>query len=448
MARERLGPFAVALLALLPLPGRAQSLDVVLKGKVSDETGASLPGATVTATDSTTGLVRSAIVNGDGYYTVLNLPASTYEVRAEVAGFNARVVQQALPVGATVIIDFSLTIGGVAEQLDVRGGAPLLETSRNTLSRVIERDEIDSLPVISRNFNDLAALSPGVTRTGVYGGVDISGSRDFQNAYQVDGVSAKRQRLGDQRMPYAQDWIQEFQVLTGPFDAEFGPASGGVINVVTRSGSNRAAGRVYGFIRDDAWDAAPLFVKEKPPLREDRVGVTGGGPIVRDRAFFFAGLERFSNDSSNVVNSSFPAANGTFPSTDRQTLSLAKIDLVASESQRVRLRYSGQREDARGTAIGGTSTEEHGRPAEVHANDLVGNWTWIVAPAALNELRAAWSSSVPEAGCNYATTHPAGAWFERAFRARSSGVPSTSARLAKISCNSSRTSRGRAARTV
>ncbi len=105
-----------------------------------------------------------------------------------------------------------------------------------------------------------------ITKTGVYGGVDISGSRDFQNAYQVDGVSGRRQRLGDQQIPYAQDWIQEFQVMTSQFNTEFGQASGGVLNAITHSGGNQISGRIYGFLRNDAWDATPALVTRKPPL--------------------------------------------------------------------------------------------------------------------------------------------------------------------------------------
>lgn len=135
-----------------------------------------------------------------------------------------------------------LTIAGLTETVTVRGTLPALEATRNSLTRIVQRDEIDSLPVINRNFNDLAALAPGVTKRGVYGGVDISGARDFQNAYQLDGVSAERHHLVDQRIAYAQDWVQEFQVLTSQFNVEFGQAAGGVLNAITRSGAITSPG--------------------------------------------------------------------------------------------------------------------------------------------------------------------------------------------------------------
>jgi peptidoglycan hydrolase-like protein with peptidoglycan-binding domain len=204
----------LSVFVLLPALTPAQSVDAMLIGMVRDGSGAALPGTTVIATAETTGLVRSAVTDRDGHYALRNLPASTYSVRAELDGFAAHTRRaQSVHVGTTVTIDFVLAVAGVAETVTVRGSLAALEPTRNSLTRIVQRSEIDALPVINRNFNDLASLAPGVTKTGVYGGVDISGSRDFQNAYQLDGVSAERHHLGDQRIAYAQDWIEEFQVL-------------------------------------------------------------------------------------------------------------------------------------------------------------------------------------------------------------------------------------------
>jgi hypothetical protein len=424
--RKIVAILSIASLSILLLPSflGSQSLDVVLRGKVSDETGLGLPGATVIAIDEATGVLRSASADREGYFVLLTLPPSVYSVRAELDGFSPQILRaQTLHVGTTVAVNFSLGVAGVAESIEVRGKLPALEPSKNTVTRIVQTDEIDSLPVINRNFNDLAALAPGVTKTGIYGGVDISGSRDFQNAIQVDGVSAERQHLGDQQIPYAQDWIQEFQVMTSQFKPEFGQASGGVLNAITRSGGNQIAGRIYGFLRNDAWDALPAFVTRQPPLSEHRIGGTVGGPVVKDRLFYFAGIERFRNESSNVVNSTFVSANGTFPSTDDQTLFIVKLDVVADQNQRVRLRYNGQRQRTTGSSIGGISTQEHGRFSDVRANDIVGNWSWILSPTMLNELRTAWSTSFPQGGCNLATTNSPGTWFERAYPGAQFGCP-------------------------
>lgn len=409
-------PVSVALAFALQSPLIAQSLEAVVQGKVADATGAAVPGAAITASNDATGLTREATSDAAGHYVLLDLPPGRYDLRVDLSGFAPTVVRhQVLHVGTVVTIDYVLNVASLSETVDVRGNLPALEATRPALTRVVQRSELEALPVVNRNFNDLAALAPGVTKTGVYGGVDISGSRDFQNAYQVDGVSAKRQRLGDQRLPYAQDWIEEFQVITTQFSPEFGQASGGVLNVITRSGSNQLAGRGYAFFRNDEWDARPAFVTRKPPLDEQRFGGILSGPVMKSRLFYFGGVERFSSDSSNVVNSSFASENGTFPATDRQLLTIAKVDAVASPAERLRFRFNGQREETTGSATGGISTREHGRFSDIRANDFVVGWSSVLSPSMLSEVRAGWSTSFPQGGCTFAREHPSEPWFERAY---------------------------------
>lgn len=414
----------LSVVLLLPALAHAQSVDIVVIGAVSDESGAPLLGATIVATSEATGIARSAVTDAKGRYALLNLTAGTHTMRAALDGFAPSTRQaQTLYVGTTITIDFALTLAGVAEQVTVRGTLAALETTRSTLTRTVQQNEIDTLPVIDRNFNDLAALAPGVTKTGVYGGVDISGGRDFQNAYQLDGVSVERQHLGDQRIGFAQDWVQEFQVLTGQFNVEFGQAAGGVLNVITRSGGNQVAGRLYGFFRDDAWDAMPAFAARKPPLDEYRMGGTVGGPVVKNRLFYFGGIERFSSASSAIVQSTFASANGTFPSTDERTLSLAKVEMFTEPGHTIRIRYNEHRQQSTGASVGGVSTEEHGRFSEVRAHDLAGGWSWVISTSRLNEARASWSSVVPKGGCNFAERNPIGTWFERVYPGAQFGCP-------------------------
>jgi hypothetical protein len=409
-----------------------QSLDAVVQGRISDDSGAAVPGAVITASNHATGFSRSATSDVAGHYVLLNLPASRYDVTVEISGFASAIVSnQTLHVGSTVTIDFPLAVAGVTERIEVRGSLPALDVTRNAVGRVVQRIEIDALPVVNRNFNDLAALSAGVTKTGVYGGVDISGSRDFQNAYQVDGVSAKRQRLGDQRMPYAQDWIDEFQVLTTQFNPEFGQASGGVVNVITRSGSNKLTGRAYGFLRNDAFDARPVLAARKPPLDEQRIGGTLGGPVVRNRLFYFGGIERLSTRSSSVVSSAFATSNGTFPFADTQVLSLAKADLAATAHHSVRVRFNGQRKQTTGAGVGGISTAEHGGFLDTRSNDVVAGWSWVASPAMLNEVRVGWSTSYPATNCAFALEHPAGTWFERSYPGAQLGCPTNFGAIAE-----------------
>lgn len=408
---------------MAPPSAAGQSLDAVLKGTVYDQQRDPLPGVRVRATGQADGLTRSTTTDAHGRYVLLPLPPSSYDIRLDLAGFEPLVREaQALQVGATVDLDFVLLVSGVVERVTVTEGPPLLETSKNTLTRIVQTPEIDQLPVVDRSFNDLADLAPGVTKSGT-GGVSINGSRDFQNAYQVDGVSAERQHGGDLRVVFAQDWIQEFQVMTSQYNAEFGLAAGGVLNVVTRSGGNQRKGRVYAFVRDDAWDASPALTARKPPLTEQRVGATLGGPIVKDRAFYFGGVEHLRNRSSNVVASAFPAANGTFPSEGDQTLWLARVDVAAGQAHRLRVRYNGQTAQVSGAAVGGIGTFEHGRSSERTADDVVGGWTWIASGSTLNEVRAAWNRTHPRDGCTLAMQQPDGPWFERVYPGGHFGCP-------------------------
>jgi hypothetical protein len=407
--------FSLALVASLAFLGaaRAQSVDAVVRGVVTDPTGAALPGATVTLTNVDTGLTRSATADRSGSYRVPPVPAGVYDVLGRAPGFRPHARPgTALHVGTTVTIDIVFDAVAAAEAVEIVADAPVLETTKNTLSRLVVRKEIDSLPVDDRNFNGLAILAPGVTPTGLYGGVDIGGSRDFQNGYFVDGVSAEGLGLGDQRIAYAQDWIQEFQVLTSQYSPQFGRSSGGVLNVITRSGSNAMTGRAYAFFRDESWDATPAFASSKAPLDMKRLGAILGGRLVADRLFFFAGVEWFDNETSNVVNTSiFPERNGNVPATTDQKLYLAKLEYHPDGAAAYRFRYNRETRNSTGLKVGGVVAEENGLSETYYGNDLVAGWSQVVSATTFNVLRAAFSDTTSDSQCNFARNNPPGTWF-------------------------------------
>ena len=207
--------FLVVLVLTIPSRAGAQGVDAQLHGVIRDRTGAELPGTLVSVSNVDTSIVRSATTDATGRYWVVPLPAGSYTVKAERAGFRTETrPDRVFPVGERIIIDFVLEVAAT-QSVDVVETSPALETTRNTLSRLVTRDEVDLLPVVDRNFNALASLAADVTATGTYGCVDIGGSRDFQNGYHIDGVSAEGLGAGEQRITYAQDWIQKFEVLTG-----------------------------------------------------------------------------------------------------------------------------------------------------------------------------------------------------------------------------------------
>lgn len=419
--------------ALLPLlaacfatTAAAQSLEVTLRGRVADPSGAPLPDALVTVTRQASGLGRAMVTDAAGGYVLRSLPAGVYDVTAGCRGFATQVLHGlAFHLSANVHIDFVLTLAPRREAVEVSGTAPVLQTIMSAPSRIVQRDEIETLPVLARNFSDLAALAPGVTQTGVFGGVEVSGSRDFHNAYLVDGVSAEGQRLGNQRIAYSQDWIDEFQVLTSQHPVEFGQASGGVLHAITRSGGNRVAGRAYGYFRDEVLDATPAFAAEKTPLEQQRVGLTLGGPLLRDRLFFFTGFEYLRHESRNLVRSSFASANGAFPYTEEQKLFLLKLDLQAGPSHRIVLRGNGDLKEVDGAGVGGRSSQEHGLSTDSTAYDFMASWSGVLTPRLLNELRLAYTTSRTVDECHFAQTHPQGAWFEQAYPGVLLGCPPT-----------------------
>jgi hypothetical protein len=422
------GRWTLVLLLATSLSSRAtaQTVEVTLRGRVVDPTGAPVPDARVTVVNRASGLTRSAMADIVDGYVLVHLPPGVYDVTADRAGFaSERRRDQALHVGATVRMDFVLPLAPRREVLDVSATGPALQTIQSAPTRIVQRAELDTLPVLGRNFSELAALAPGVTPTGVYGGPEISGSRDFHNAYLVDGVSAEGQRLGNQRIAFSADWIEEFQVLTSQHPVEFGQASGGVLHAVTRSGGNRVSGRAYGFFRDEALDARPAFSSEKTPLEQQRAGITLGGPLAKDRLFFFGGFEYLSHESRSLVRTAFPSVNGAFPYTEEQKLFLLKLDLQAGPSHRLVLRGNGDLKQVEGTGVGGRSAGEHGLALDATAGDVMASWTGLLGPQLLSELRVAHSTHRTDEECLFARGNPPGTWFERAYPGALLGCPNT-----------------------
>src|SRR6267142_2771044 len=230
----------VGLLALT-IPAFAQTALGTLRGVVRDQQGAALPGVTLTVRQVETNTATTAVTGAEGQFCLPNLRPGRYEVTAELASFVPDTQSLELRVGQDLTVNFSMKLGGVAETVDVVARSVPVET-QSTLATIITNKQIDDLPTIARNFSALATLSPGATTstatgTGQGTGVSISGQRPFSNGIVVDGASNQMQFYGRQANDFPQDWIQEFQVLTNSFSAEFGQAAGGMLNVITRSGA-------------------------------------------------------------------------------------------------------------------------------------------------------------------------------------------------------------------
>jgi hypothetical protein len=316
-----LSPFFVLLL-LSPAVAAAQVTGSI-SGVVRDSSGAVLPGVTVTVKGPA--LQReslSATTIADGTYRIQLVPPGVYDVAANLQGFTQ---QERKSVGVALnqvtTLDFTLAVGGVSESVQVSADAPLVQVARSDVTNTVTQRTIDALPLNGRNFTDLIALVPGARpdpalTTGA--NVEIFGERAGAVSYLVDGAENNDPVNGGSLLRFTQDSIKEFEVITTGYEAEFGRAQGGVANIVTRSGSDDWSGRGFLFARNDRFDASnipapsPLpsgFVEPKPPtLRRYQWGGTVGGPIERDRAFFFGSFEKLNETRGiNIDASKIPA---------------------------------------------------------------------------------------------------------------------------------------------
>jgi len=418
--RNSFGLFAATLLiatALLAAPATAQTSLGTLRGIVGDEQRGVLPGATVTVRHLATNTTHSTVTGDRGQFFLPNLPAGVYEIKAELLGF-APTRRDALDirVGQEITVDFTLRLESLTERVEVRGQTVVV-IAANTVATVVDQKMIDDLPIISRDFSQLATLAPGTTSSGASGtgagtGVSIGGARPTSNSIVVDGASNSMQFYGRQGNEFPQDWIQEFQVHSNSFGAEYGQASGGLLNVVTRSGSNVFNGRLYGFFRDAALDQAPfagrfdgdrpVFLDEPPPFEQRRLGATLGGPILRDRLFFFAGVEDMKTESSEVLGvSNYWRQNGvtdaSVPAGVDVGSYLIKADWHAGPRHRMTFRYTNTDKSETGRSLSASplDTRETRYTFEGPLWNALGNVASTFGTSTFNEFRVHYGRNLP-----------------------------------------------------
>src|SRR5438309_1257056 len=294
----------------LSRPLAAQVAGAIVTGAITDAQGGAIVAAKISARNVQTNVVTETTSNVDGAYSILNLIPSDYEISASAPGFSTSVAKTTLTVGAKREMNFSLTVGQVTQELQVTSAVPTVELTSSTLSGTVASAEVRELPLNGRDWGSLAALEPGVAKvqahpTGTQASrglgiqMAINGQRPTQNSYRVDGTivndysnagpgSVLGQNLGV-------DAIQEFTVLTSNYSAEYGFTSGGVINAVTRSGTNTLHGSAFDFVRNDKLDAANFFNNAnglpKQPLKQNQFGASAGWRILKDKLFLFGDYE-------------------------------------------------------------------------------------------------------------------------------------------------------------
>lgn len=276
----------------------AQTTTSTIEGSVRDANGALVAGATVKATSSTLATERSVVTDSEGFYRIVSLPAGTYTITVSQTGFADSVSRIELSLNRTAILDFSLQVGAVGGNVvNVASDLPLLTTDSPATGTTVTPQQIRDLPVTGREYLDLLQLVPGVAVNRQSSGDNanpVLGERSGNNNFFIDGQPNKDTVGGGAAAQFNQETIAEFQVLTTGYKAEFGQASGAIVNVITKSGTNSFHGVASLFHRNEAFDA------DKVGLRRFNYSLAGGGPIWRDRIFFFGSSERITEDRASI----------------------------------------------------------------------------------------------------------------------------------------------------
>jgi len=358
--RSRIGvtiPLAFAIWSLAATAALGQSFGATVGGVVTDETGAVLPGVTVTITNVANGRTLVMTTEERGDYRAVALQPGDYQFAVERAGFMPETRLVTLLVGANPVLDFTMRIAGVESRTAVRAVIPLVEVGRSQPSSSITKSELDQLPVFGRNFLVLAQLLPGsapITSTvGRFAVTKFGGPADQRSGYTtlIDGGDIDDAQWGSPTINVGQDAVQEFKVFRNQFDAQYGHALNAVVTVATRSGTNQPAGTAFYFGRDAALNARNFFASNKPPFSEYRLGGSFGGPLARDRTHFFGTYERDRVDTVRLIAlpSSNPFArenNGTFPATIDNQTAILRLDHRIGPTHGVALRYGLDRQES------------------------------------------------------------------------------------------------------
>src|SRR5262245_3406403 len=324
--RVNLRDCLVVLICLCAVPAYAQFDTASVVGTVRDTSGAATPDATVTLTNSETGVSLTRTTNGEGVYEFATVRAGGYVVTAEKSGFAVALVdgvqmQEAAGQG----VDLQMAVGQVSEKVEVTAAPPLVETETSQRGQVISETAIRELPLNGREYSALALLTTGVRQSQLNkatnstpreGAFNVNGLRSVFNNFLIDGLDnnaygTSNQGFSNQVMQPSPDAVREFRVVTNNQSAEYGRAAGATINVALRSGTNQLRGSGWEFFRDTKLNAAPHFLPpdgKKPPLRRNQFGGVLGGPVVRDKAFFLVDYEGFRQDRRQAIFSTIPTA--------------------------------------------------------------------------------------------------------------------------------------------
>lgn len=396
--------------------GQSEVGGATLTGTVTDAQGAAISGAKVTAANTETGLTRTVETTGDGLFNFVRLPIGDYNLTVEFQGFKTYKREALrLGIGAVVAVNPSLEVGSISDAVTVSGETPVVETTRSQTSTVVNERAIANLPINGRNFLDFTVLTPGVTRDPRGGDLSFGGQRGTMNSLLIDGTDSNNLFFGQTsgrtgvRNPYAfsEDSVAEFQVNTNGYAAEIGRAGGGVINVVTKSGTNEFHGGGFWFFRDKALNANTWINNQrnipKQPYHFNQFGGNFGGPIAKNKLFFFFNYDGQRNKTPVAPFFPLPVPGDALSQAAAASLSKylapyqqglnndvynAKVDWNISSSQTLTVRYNRNGFVGQNFENGGPqSAAEHTGNSEVHTDNITGSYTKVLGSSSVYDGR-------------------------------------------------------------
>ncbi len=401
MTRKLIGTL---LMVLLAIPAFAQQGTTELRGRVIDAQGAALPGVTVTVRNQATGMFRDTQTSPDGSFIASGLVPGTYELTSSLQGFkkfNRR--DLLLEVGKTASIEVKMEVGSFEETVNVSAESPLVDVTSKEIGGNITSQTLVQLPTVNGNFVGFVGLLPGIVpsiSTESFGAdsISVNGQDPRNNNYMLDGGNNNDDVIGQRAGTQARtpiEAIQEFQVLTNQFDAEFGRTAGAVINAVTKAGTNEIRGSGFGYFQRADLSSTDFFAKEKhltkPDTKYDRWGGTVGGPIVQNKLHYFASLERFSIDRPNTINiPARPEFNGTQTTKDRVWNTIVRGDHQVTASNTYSVRWLRETSPQLNQIIGSVTPAASREESDVDQT-LSTVLNSVLSNTKVNTVRATWT---------------------------------------------------------
>jgi outer membrane receptor protein involved in Fe transport len=379
-------------------PALAQNPTFALEGVVTDAQQAVLPGATVTIRNVSTGLSRDVTTDDNGRFVVRGLPPEgSYTVTVAISGF-ATEVREGLVfnAGQNAVLNFSLKISTVSETITVAGESPIVQTTNAEVSSTIDRTAFENLPVKERNYFRLLTLDSNVVARGPgSNAVNVGGGEVWNFGTYVDGTNNHSKWLTLQRAPqlgssgFAIETVKEVQLITNQFSAEFGGHSAGVASMVTKSGTNQLSGSAFVMVRPGDLDATPPLSPTKAPYNQQQFGGTVGGPLLRDKVFYFGSYER-RRERSQVVVTAAEAFGQVVPTPADEHQGHFKGDVRFSDRDSLGIRYNMVRW-SKDNESGGLNLPGTGFMWDNNVDTLHGNFTSVISDRLLNEIRGQYS---------------------------------------------------------